>query len=512
MQCEKSIPVGTPVTVRLQNGREAGGQVAFCKASASNDKLWGLGVVLDKPGNLWGINPCPKDWLTFEHDVTVSRHDKQPESRPASGMASGDAETMRAELMEQMRKEMSAILAEAQKKFDEELQAQKKSAARAEKLLKDAANVRESQTATMQSFQEALDQKVADETKNAIEQIKVCMNTLKIQAQSESEQLVQRVRTEADEVDTRVQQAFSAELEKAQKKLNSDFQDKQASITSSRDAITAEAAQLQKEVGNADDRVTKLNELAAQLSNFSTRLDQSLSETMKQARTSLEQLLVEIRNEQTGLARADMENMLTPISASADSLKKELTESINLLTRERDEIQSQIASLTQTKEGMQLWLAQQTPDFQKSIANVLSDATVQAQTIAQKALRSVQDPLEKFSSEAKNKIEEFATLQHSQLGDGVQRLRDVLTTLQQQAEDSLRVPFQLTCEAPLQKDIAPLDKLEPAVEEHVEIVEKNVEKNEKSVEKNAEKAGARSQTTFGQKLSGFVRGGGSKQR
>ncbi len=510
MQCEKSIPVGTPVTVRLQNGGEAGGQVAFCKASSSNDKLWGLGIVLDKPGNFWGLNPCPKDWLAFEQDVTVSRHDKQPESRTASGMASADAETMRAELMEQMRKEMNAILAEAQKKFDEELQAQKKNTARAEKLLKDAANVRESQTAAMQSFQESLDQKVADETKNAIEQIKVCMNTLKLQAQSDSEQLVQRVRAEADEVDTRVQQAFSAELEKAQEKLESDLQDKQESITSSRDGITAEAAKLQKEVGNADDRITKLNELAGQLSNFSTRLDQSLSETMKQARTSLEQLLVEIRNEQTGMARADMENMLTPISASADSLKKELTESINLLTRERDETQTQIASLQQTREGMQLWLAQQTPDIQKNVENVLSDATVQAQKIAKQALQAVQDPLERFSSEAKSKIEEFATLQHSQLGDGIQRLRDVLTALQQQAEDSLRVPFQMTCEVPLQKDIAPLDRLEPAVEENVE---KPVEKNvEKSVEKNVEKAGARNQTTFGQKLSGFVRGGGSKQR
>jgi hypothetical protein len=485
MQCQKSIPVGTPVTVRLQNGHEAGGQVAFCKASSSNDKLWGLGVVLDKPGNFWGLNPCPKDWLTFEQDVTVSRHDKQPESRPASGMASADAETMRAELMAQMRKEMSAILAEA-------------------------ANVRESQTAAMQSFQESLDQKVADETKNAIEQIKVCMNTLKLQAQSDTEQLVQRVRAEADEVDTRVQQAFSAELEKAQKKLESDFQDKQESITSTRDAITAEAATLQKELGSADDRITKLNELASQLSNFSTRLDQSLSETMKQARTSLEQLLVEIRNEQTSLARSDMENMLTPISARADSLKKELTDSINLLTRERDEIQTQIASLTQTKEGMQLWLAQQTPDIQKNVENVLSDATVQAQKIAQQALQAVQDPLEKFSSEAKNKIEEFAKLQHSQLGDGVQRLRDVLITLQQQAEDSLRAPFQMTREVPLQKDIAPLDKVEPAVEEHVE---KRVEKNvETSVVKNVEKADVRSQTTFGQKLSGFVRGGGSKQR
>ena len=504
MQCEKSIPIATPVLVRLQNGQEAGGQVAFCKASSSNDKLWGLGIVLDKPGNFWGLNPCPKDWLTFEPDATVSRHDKQPESHTAPATTSADAETVRAELMEQMRKEMTAVLAEAQKKFDEELQAQKKSTARAEKLLKDAANVRESQTAAVQSFQEALDQKVADETKNAIEQIKVCMNTLKIQAQSDSEQLVQQVRTEADEVDTQVQQAFSAELEKAHKKLDSDFQDKQEIITSSRNAVTTEAAQLQKEVGNADDRITKLNELGTQLSNFSTRLDQSLSETMKQARTSLEQLLVEIRNEQTGMARADMENMLTPISARADSLKNDLTESINLLTRERDETQTQIASLKQTKEGMQLWLAQQTPDFQKNIENVLSDATVQAQTIVQKALQTVQDPLERFSSEAKNKIEEFATLQHSQLGEGVQRLRDVLTTLQQQAEDSLREPSQVICEAPLQKDIAPLDKdkLEPAVEENVE----------KSVEKNVEKAGARSQTTFGQKLSGFVRGGGSKQR
>ncbi len=521
MQCEKSIGVATPVLLRLQNGKEAGGQVAFCKASSSNDKLWGLGIVLDKPGNFWGLNPCPKDWLTFEEDsAALLQHDKQdaqlnPKNpRGAPGITSVEAETMRVELREQMRKEMNAIVEGARAKFDEELQAQKKNTTRAEKLLQDAVNVRDSQTAAMQSFEEALDQKLTDETKNAIEQIEACMNKLKLDAQSDSEELVHRVRKEADDVDTRVQEVFSAELEKARKeiadatssigeasdkiysnvqqRLNGDFEDKQEIIASSRNAITAEAARLREEVGNADDRITKLNELEAQLTNFSTRLDQSLSETTKQARTSLEQLLVELRNEQTGLARAEMENMLTPISERADSLIKEATESADLLTRERDETQVQMGSLKQAKEEMQVWLAQQTPDFQKNIETVLSDATVQAKTIVQKALSTIQDPLEKFSSEAKNKIEEFATLQHSQLGKGISRLREVLATLEQQAEDSLRVPLQVTYEIPTPKDLAPPEAPQPDVQE------------------NVEKPGARSQTTFAQKLSGLVRGRESK--
>ena len=514
MHCEKKITVGTPVLLRLESGKEATGQVAFCKGSPTDNKLWGVGVVLNERGNFWGFNPCPEDWLVSNEDAAASPDDRGissnvgniPESKRTRDIIHAEAGTLRVELREQMRKEMDAILTDAR------------------------ASVQESLADTLQSLPETLDRKVTEGVENALQQVEDRMNTLTRLAQSEAEQLQQKLRSSADELEGQVQQAFSGELEKAQQqfrevantcveekkqeiadatasmrqasdqvycalqqRLENEFEGKQEIIGSLQHAITTEEARLREEVGNVDDRIAKLEEFSTQLeANFSGRLDQTVSETIAQGRTSLEKSLGELRNEQMGMARTEMENMLTPVSTCADSLIKELRLSVDMLTRERDETQVQISAMRQEKEEMQLWLAQQDQDLRKAMENALFDARAQGKTIVQKALDMIQDPVERLSCEAKIKIEEFTTRQHADLGEGIQRLRDVLATLERQAEDSLRMSFQAISETPNHSDTLAPDKLEP----------------------EAHDAAAKSiggQTTFAQKLSGLVRGHGGKR-
>jgi hypothetical protein len=535
MHCQKSIPVATPVLLRLENGKEARGQVAFCKGSSSNEKLWGLGIVLDKPGNFWGLNPCPKDWLECETNAVVSPLDKQDhvhgakisESPITPGITAAEVESMCIELQGQMRKEMAATLADVRTRFDEELLAQNNKTVNTEKLLQEAVNVRESLYVTMQSLQEALDNKVSDGAKDAIEQIEVCMNTHRLSFQSDSERLLQQVRNKTDEVNSCVQQAVESELEKAQKqmsamveekkqeivdatssiakvsdqiysnvqrRLEEDFVAKQEIITSSRNAIAAEAALFEKEVRSTDDRIAKLTELSVQLeTNFTTRLDQSASETSERARATMERLFIELRTEQIEQARADMETVLSPISTRLNALVEEGSESISQLTRERDETKIQSSAAKELKEEMQLWLAQQTPDFEKTVNKVLSDAREQAKTLMQTALDAIRNPVDILSREAKRNIEEFTTRQHSDLGDGIRRLQDVLATLEQQAEESLQASFQATGGTPVPEGVVPQDKVEV------------------DLRGNARRSNGRSQTTFAKKLSGLVRGRDSSQ-
>lgn len=489
MYSATQIAVGTPVLMRLQTGAEATGQVAFCKASPSNDKLWGVGIVLDRPGNFSGLDPAhPKERMDGDDAADVLLNDKEigegvakiPESGSISDMPRAEADTMRVELLVEMRKEMHAMLTDAGAQLQEELQTQRKNTTIAEGLLRDAADVR-SVAAREQSLSETFDRKITDRVENALQQIEVHIDTLLRQARSESEQLQQQLRIGGDEMDRQVHQSVSAQFEKAQRhfcevankyfeekrqgiadattsmakasdeiysalqeRLRKEFDGKQEIVDSNQNTIATELARLQAQVRNVDDRTARLDKLSLQLeADFSGRLDQTVSETITQARTSMAHLLGEVRSEQLGMAGAEVESLVTTLSTRVDYLiKEELRPFIDVLIRERDEVQIQIAAVKQEKTELELWLVQQDQDFKESIEKALFDARLQGKTSVQKVLDMIQDPVDKLSCEAKNKIGELAARQYVELGDGIRRLRNELATLKQQAGDSLLASFQ----------------------------------------------------------------------
>jgi hypothetical protein len=48
----EGLPDGTTVTARVVN----------CISIDAYEKFWLLGLVLDEPGNVWGIQSPPEDW------------------------------------------------------------------------------------------------------------------------------------------------------------------------------------------------------------------------------------------------------------------------------------------------------------------------------------------------------------------------------------------------------------------------------------------------------------------
>ena len=48
----EGLPVSTDVTARVVN----------CISMGQYEKLWLLGLALDEPGNIWGIQSPPEDW------------------------------------------------------------------------------------------------------------------------------------------------------------------------------------------------------------------------------------------------------------------------------------------------------------------------------------------------------------------------------------------------------------------------------------------------------------------
>lgn len=46
------LPIGKSVTARVAN----------CVPLGTGSQWWMVGIALDEPGNVWGINPTPADW------------------------------------------------------------------------------------------------------------------------------------------------------------------------------------------------------------------------------------------------------------------------------------------------------------------------------------------------------------------------------------------------------------------------------------------------------------------
>jgi hypothetical protein len=57
-------PVEVGTTVRLEGlpGGSANARVVNCISVEKGGKLWLLGLALDEPGNVWGIDTPPEDW------------------------------------------------------------------------------------------------------------------------------------------------------------------------------------------------------------------------------------------------------------------------------------------------------------------------------------------------------------------------------------------------------------------------------------------------------------------
>src|SRR5437868_2279793 len=58
----KTIEIGLPVEIETLAGNKVTAQVANSVPLGSDGKYWLVGLALDEPGNVWGIQPAPEDW------------------------------------------------------------------------------------------------------------------------------------------------------------------------------------------------------------------------------------------------------------------------------------------------------------------------------------------------------------------------------------------------------------------------------------------------------------------
>ncbi len=73
-RCARPLEVGVAVQLeRLPAKATATARVVNCISLGEYEKVWILGLALDEPGNVWGIETPPEDWY---RDLPISEVDK----------------------------------------------------------------------------------------------------------------------------------------------------------------------------------------------------------------------------------------------------------------------------------------------------------------------------------------------------------------------------------------------------------------------------------------------------
>ncbi len=82
----KPLDAGIPVQLRMKGGAQTNARIVSTQFIASDRGVWMLGISLDKPGNFWGVTPCPQDWLRpSDHHPQETSKLLQPLASPVSG-------------------------------------------------------------------------------------------------------------------------------------------------------------------------------------------------------------------------------------------------------------------------------------------------------------------------------------------------------------------------------------------------------------------------------------------
>jgi hypothetical protein len=63
VRLSRPLKPGTPILLdELPGGSTAEARVANCVPFGTEGKYWVVGIALEKPGNIWCIQPAPADW------------------------------------------------------------------------------------------------------------------------------------------------------------------------------------------------------------------------------------------------------------------------------------------------------------------------------------------------------------------------------------------------------------------------------------------------------------------
>jgi hypothetical protein len=323
MYSPKKVDAGLPVQFKRKEGRATMAYVVDCQPMGSGQQGWQLGARLDRPGNFWGLEACPDDWMQMI-DGEVSRKapagtrdDKGPSLKlvrdKASQLTDHDLKALFAEIVQPLHAEVAELKERLAKggakrsQFDISLthippEVEEKLWVRLREDLgaQVLQQTRQQSEQVMEATKEAIGKKIREAQNEFREHVTKELQQVGQHAQNLSEEIsatvgehlssgTERFQKQVSEAGTRVEQQGQEHIRSLQQRLGEEHAAYRREMQQVQAAAASESSRLQTQVTSLGARISELDDTACRLeSGMDARLSQMANDAISGARIQLE--------------------------------------------------------------------------------------------------------------------------------------------------------------------------------------------------------------------------------
>ena len=408
MRAPMRLEAGVPLHFHSQDGRETTAQVVSCQAVGPDRQSWMLGARFDRPQNFWGLPTYPRDWAelpaTVEGNVAPvasSTSILPPNQATASAkivldrikkqLSNEHLKAMLAELVHPLEAEMADLkekLAQGAKRsrfevslsqIPPELEQQLELRLKKElgpQVLKQA---QEQSEQILESAKVAIDQRTAEAHAEFLRRVTLDLQAVEQRTQGFSTDVVQNLQEHLNrglgELHQHVIDAgnrlnrLSEDLLQVMKQNLGELHDAhRQELEQVQAAVGLESSRLQEQIADLEGRMAKLDESARWLeSGLDKRLSQLSTDTMRSARSQMDNALEVVLSELGTRNVQELRNQLDEASANLQTIQKGVEASVS------ESLRVQVAETLQSSEHRMEELAQQSVErWQLALASTLN--------------------------------------------------------------------------------------------------------------------------------------------
>lgn len=325
MYSPKKVDAGLPLQFKRKEGRAAMAYVVDCQPMGSGQQGWQLGARLDRPGNFWGLEACPEDWIQLL-DTEVSRKptrdDKGRDQAGASlklvrektsQLTDHDLKALFAEIVQPLHAEVAELKERlskgAPKRSQFEISLTHIPPEVEEKLwvrLRDdlgaqvLQQTRQQSEQVMEATKDAIGKKIREAQNEFREHVTQELQQVGQQAQNLSEEIsatvgehlrsgTERFQKQVSEAGARVEHQGEEHMRSLQQRLGEEHATYRREMQQVQAAAASESSRLQTQVTGLGARISELDDTACRLeSGMDARLSQMANDAISGARIQLE--------------------------------------------------------------------------------------------------------------------------------------------------------------------------------------------------------------------------------
>jgi|KBSMisStandDraft_5_1062788.scaffolds.fasta_scaffold00627_16 hypothetical protein len=386
LQTPVKFDAGVPLRFLSHDGREATASVVSCQPMGPDKRAWLLGAKLDRPENFWGLTNCPGDWSLTSAPLSIGQVRIVP--RPAALKSPSPSDLnldSKLEVAQRLEAPLKRLVTESLAPLEAQLAVLKEIVARREAnpsrfdvSLSSIPPQLEQQLE--ERLRKHLEPKVLEESRQQYANVlETARSNIEKRTTEGYESFLRRVEGELKAVEKRAQQVsadisgqaeqqlvrggkdfqqklleggnalkrLSQELlEFLQSNLNAEYVAHRENLEEIREAAAAESSRLRQQVEGLEGRIAALNESARSLeSGLDKRLGQMSSNVIRDVRSQVETMVVQVLEQLTANSAETIENQISEARKSMGMIRNEMVASFS------GSISSEAASSLHTLES-----------------------------------------------------------------------------------------------------------------------------------------------------------------